>query len=76
MKIYHFSQMIVRLFLGINHAKLIKLHQATNGWVLILRDETDGQEYIGTFYAVKSQKTVVPDTVNQLLEMNTEKENI
>ena len=69
MKVYRFSQMIVSLFWGVAGTKLVKLHQATNGWVLVVRDEIDGQEYIGTFYPVKSQKIVVPDTVDQLLSM-------
>lgn len=75
MNLYHFSQMIVRAFMGLGGSKLTKLHQASNGWVVIVRDEIDGQEYIGTFYPIKSEKIVVPDTADQLLAMTKEDSN-
>lgn len=75
MKIYRFAEMIVRMITGINpQSKLLKLHQATNGWVVILRDEIDGQEYIGTFYPVKSERVVMPDTADQFLALTKKEE--
>lgn len=75
MKIYQFSQMIVRTFMGLGGSKVVKLHQATNGWVVIVRDETDGQEYIGTFYPVTSAKDVAPNTFNEFMAMTKDVNN-
>lgn len=75
MNIFRFPEMLVRAFMGLGGAKILKIHPASNGWVVILRDEVDGKEYLGNFVPITSEKFVCPDSVNEFLSLTKEKDH-
>lgn len=70
MTIYYLTW-ILRTVFGKNPlAEFKQVYQAGNGWVGVLVDKVNGQEYVCSFVPVTSQVTVTPNTVDQLLKMN------
>lgn len=51
-------------------AEFTSIQQTTNGWVAVLTDRVNGQEYVCSFLPVKNE--AVPQTADQLLNMNKE----
>jgi hypothetical protein len=76
MKAYFFTEMLVRAFTDITEckAKLLMVHQASGGWVFIIKDEIDGQEYLCNAIPLKIEKIVLPNSVDELLRMQSPKE--
>lgn len=70
MKLYHFSSLIFQAFKSLSWGKVSNLHQTSTGWAFIITDTLNGDEYVCCAYPVKSQKSVVPETADQLLKMN------
>lgn len=70
MKLFYFTGLMHQAFKNHPWAKLVSIHQSNKGWAMVIKDQTDGQEYVMTAYPVKSEKAVTPDTIDQLLKMN------
>ncbi len=69
MKIYYFSHLLFQAFKNIAWGKVSQIRQTTNGWDFVITDTLNGDEYVCCAYPVKSEKTVMPNTADQLLQM-------
>lgn len=49
-------------------ASLVKIHPVVDGWMAVIEDKRSGQTYKMHIVPIKSEKIVVPDTVEQLLD--------
>lgn len=74
MIMYFFQNLMHIAFRNHAWAKLVTIHQTSDGWTGVIKDQLHDQEYIFMAYAVKSTKIVVPDTIDQLINLNKEKE--
>jgi hypothetical protein len=72
MNLYYFTLIMRTAFQKNPHGELVSLHQCSNGWAGIIKDKTDGTEYVFQAVPVKSEKVVAPNTADQLLRLNEE----
>lgn len=70
MKLYFFSSLIFQAFKSLSWGKISNLHQTPTGWAFVITDTLNGDDYVCCAYPIKSQKVVVPETVDELLKMN------
>lgn len=70
--IHRISMMLVEAFMHSNYGRLHKLRQCSNGWVGIIQDKESKLEYVIQIHPITSEKIVVPETFNQLMNMNEE----
>ena len=75
MKIHHFASLIFQAFQQISWGKVSGIRQTSNGWVFVITDTLNNEEYVCMAYAVRSTKDVCPETADQLLAM-TKKDDV
>lgn len=70
MKTYFFTYLMHFVFKNSPYAECSKVHQSGKGWVAVIKDKEDGQEYLITAVPIESIKTVAPESADQLINMN------
>lgn len=73
--LYYFQVLMQIAFKNHPFGKIVNMHQSSTGWTVIVKDNITGQEYLIQAYPIKSTKAVLPNTVDQLLEMNQGRNN-
>lgn len=78
MKEYYLRWILHKLFAGNPCAEFTSPVQSGKGWVCVLKDNVNGQEYLATFIPIESVKVVLakqecPDTADQFLKMMEKK---
>lgn len=67
---YYLSWILKKVFGGNPCAEFTNPQQSNGGWVCLLTDKVNGQEYVCTFTPVELKtKVVMPDTADQFLKL-------
>lgn len=69
MKTYYLTWILRKLFAGNPCAEFTSPIQSGKGWICVLKDKINGQEYLCTFLPIESEKVVMPNTADQFLKM-------
>lgn len=65
---FYLTWILSVVFGGDRRAEFKTVQPCKDGWVAVLVDKVNGQEYVCNFVPIKSTKVVVPETVDQLIE--------
>jgi hypothetical protein len=68
MKIWHFTILLIDAFKNHPWAEVKQIRQCPDGWAFVIVDKANNDEYVCVAYPVRSQKIVVPDTADQLIQ--------